>query len=140
MFLSLITLTIAWINSFTNFTNNNWYLKIALPIVLINYLFLNILVCVKFLKINKLLKTSIVLFLISMFTYLPPMFIKSKNTFIQSELIDDTNILKANFSVWKEAVSLENNIHCIIFLILISLSIVFCISGLLRYFKNKKIQ
>ena len=43
------------------FTYNNslvshWYFKIALPITLIVYIVLNVLLCVRFLKINKLLK------------------------------------------------------------------------------------
>jgi transcriptional regulator with XRE-family HTH domain len=60
------------------YTYNNWYLKIALPIVLIFYLFLNILLSVRFLKLNRLLKTSIILFLIDILYFIVP-FVKVDN-------------------------------------------------------------
>ena len=93
--------------------------------------------CVRFLKINKLLKTSLVLFLIASFLYLPPMFLKFKNPVLQRELIDDVNILKANFSKWIPEITLDNNIHLIIALTLISFAVIFLISGLIKYLKNK---
>lgn len=121
-----------------NYTSNTyWFLNIALPITTVFYLFLNLLISIRFLKLNRFLKASIILILIDIFLYLPPMFIKLKNPMRQKELIDDSNILKADFSVWKEGVTLDNNIHCIIFLTLMSLSIIFLIVGLIRYYKRK---
>ena len=43
------------------YTGGSWYLKLALPIVLVVYVMLNILLSVRFLKTNKLLKISIIL-------------------------------------------------------------------------------
>ena len=120
-----------------NYTNNHWYLKIALPISLIIYLVLNILMSVRFLKLNKLLKTSIMLFLINLFLYVPPMFIKFKNPELQKELVDEVNILKANFSKWIPEVTVDNNIHLIIALTLITLATIFLIGGLIKHFKQK---
>ena len=118
------------------YSNNWWYLKIALPIVLGVYLVLNLLLSVRFLKINKFIKTSIVLFLIDVFMYLPPLFIKVKNPAFQKE-IDDINITKANLFSWEVGVTLENNIHLILFLTLLFLSTVFLVIGLIRYSKSK---
>ncbi len=136
----LLNVLLLVIYSFTisnGYAVNNWYLQIALPTSLVAYLIVNILVCTKFIRVNKLLKTCIVLTLINLFLYLPPMFIKSKNSFIQDEFIDDLNILKANFSVWKDEVTLDNNIHCIIFLTIAFLSLIFLILGLTKWCKNK---
>ena len=136
----LLNVLLIVINDYTitnGYSNNWWYLKIALPIVLGVYLVLNLLLSVRFLKINKFLKTSIMLFLIDVFMYLPPLFIKVKNPAIQKE-IDDINISKANFFSWEVDVTLENNIHLILFLTLLFLSAVFLVIGLIRYSKSKK--
>jgi len=118
-----------------------WYFSVALPITLIIYAMLNLLLCVRFLKINKLLKTSIILLLVNLLMYLPPLVFKVKNSFVQTEILDAANILKADFSIWKENITLKNNIHCIIFLILLMISIVFLIFGIkkqIKSIKNKK--
>ncbi len=117
------------------YTTTHWFVKIAVPITLIIYAILNILLCVKFIKVNKLLKTSIVLILINLFMYTPPTFVKLKDTTLQRELVDDMNVFKANFSSWKIA---DNNIHCIIALTLLGLSVVFLIGGLILHFKRKR--
>lgn len=121
------------VNGYTQ--NTFWYFKIALPIVLIFYLILNILFSVKFLKINGFLKTSIVLAFIDSL-YIPSLFLKSKNPTIQKELINDTNILKANLSVWNTS-TIDSNIHCIVFLTLLAFAIIFLMVGLIKYFVTK---
>lgn len=134
----MLNLLLFAIYSFTilnGYADNNWYLKIALPIVLIVYLFLNILLSVRFLKINRLLKTSIILFLIDILYFIIP-FIKVDNINMQKE-INQVNIFKADFSNWKGETLLENNIHCIIFLTIITLSIIFFITGIIRHLKMK---
>ena len=134
----ILNLLLFVIYSFTisnGYSNNNWYLKIALPIVLIVYLFLNILLGVRFLKINRLLKTSIILFLVSILYFIIP-FIKVDNINMQKE-INQINVFQANFGNWKSEISLENNIHCIIFLTIITLSIIFFITGIIRHLKRK---
>lgn len=118
-----------------NYANNNWYLKTALPIVLLVFVFLNLLLSVRFLKINKLLKTSIILFIIDITYFIFP-FIKLKNTSAQQE-INQLNIFKANLSNWAPEASLENNIHCIIFFTLLTISIIFFIAGYIKYLKRK---
>lgn len=116
-------------------TNYNWYLKIAFPIVLSIYLFLNLLLLVRFFKINRFFKTSIILFLIDILYLIIP-FIKVTKFNIQQE-IDQINIFKSNFSNWSTEIPLENNIHCIIFLTIITLSITFFVVGLIKYLKSK---
>ena len=117
------------------YASNWWYFSIALPIVTGLYLVLNLFLCVRFLKINRLLKTSIILFLANFFMYIVPLFIKVRK--IQTEL-DQLNIFKANFSRWD--IALESNIHCIVFLSILLIAIVFLAFGLLKAFisKNKK--
>ena len=136
--LNILLIVIYYFTMSNGQANNHWYLKIALPITMVVYIVLNILISIRFLKINKLLKTSIILLLIDFFMYVPPFFIKVKNQLIQTEFLDDTNILKADFLVWKADIALENNIHCIIFLTIMFLSIMFLTFGLTRCFKRKK--
>ncbi len=134
----MLNLLLIGIYSFTitnGYTYNNWYLKIALPIVLSVYLFLNILLSVRFLKINRLLKTSIILFLIDILYLIVP-FIKVDNINVQEE-INEINIFKANFYNWKTEFPMNNNIHCIIFLTIMTLSIVFFITGLMSRLRRK---
>lgn len=133
--LNILLVVIYTFTILNGYADNNWYLKIALPIVLIVYLFLNILLSVRFLKINRLLKTSIILFLIDILYFIVP-FIKFNNIAAQKE-INQVNIFKADFSNWKGETLLENNIHCIIFLTIITLSIIFFITGIIRHLKRK---
>lgn len=130
-----LLLVVIYFTKINGFSQNNWYLKIALPIVIGVYLFLNILLCVRFLKINRLLKTSIILFIIDI-VYLIIPFRKVRNHNVQQDL-NQINIFKANFGNWQSEISLENNIHCIIFLTIIILSAIFFITGLFHYLKRK---
>ena len=128
------------INGYTianGYANHWWYLTIALPIALGVYLALNLLLSVRFLKINKWIKTSVILFFIDVFMYTPPLFMKVKNSAFQQE-IDNANIFRANLSSWKVDVTLENNIHLIVCLTLLFLSAVFLIVGLLRHSKKRE--
>jgi len=117
-------------------TEHLWYINIALPIVIVVYLSLNLLLSIRFLKLNRFLKTSIILTLLNLLMYVPPLFVKVKHSVFQSG-IDSANIFKANLSNWKPNIALENNIHCIIFLTILFLAIIFFIVGLIRYFKGK---
>ncbi len=130
----LLNILLVTINLYTLKNTSWWYITIALSIVVSVYVFLNLLLSVRFLKINKLLKTSIILALIDLL-YLLPIFIKVKNPLAQQE-INDANILKANFSCWKGSI-IENNIHLIIFLTLILLFIVFLTIGWIKHKKEK---
>ena len=97
---------------------------------------LNLYLTIRLLKLNKLLKTCIILAFTDIL-YIIPAFIKVKNTYVQHE-IDSLNIFKANFSVWLPETSLENNIHCIIFLTILLLSILFFVFGLIEHLKQSK--
>ncbi len=136
----MLNILLIVINTYTltnGYADGCWYLKIALPIALGVCLALNIILSVRFFKINRFLKTSIVLFLSNVFLYLPPLFIKVKNLEFQKE-IDDANIFKVDLSSWKVGVTLENNIHLIIFLTLLFLALVFLATGLIRHYRKKK--
>lgn len=137
IFLNILLIVINTYSVTNGYSLNYWYFNIALPIVLTVYIILNLLLSVRFLKINKLLKTSIILFLLIFFAYIMPLFIKFKNPLIQKEL-NSLNIFKADFSNWTPEVTLENNIHCIIFLTTLILSVIFLIIGLIRFLKGKK--
>lgn len=118
-----------------NYVSKHWYFTFGLSISLSIYAILNILLCVKFLKVNKLLKTSIILTLINLFMYTPPLFLKVKNQTLQNEL-NDVNIFKADFSQW--ATHADNNVNCIIALTLLGLTVLFLLGGLILHFKRKK--
>ncbi len=119
-----------------NQANGWWYVKIALPIVFGVYLALNIILSVRFLKTNKFIKTSIILFLSNVFLYVSPLFIKVKNPEIQKE-IDQINIFKANLSSWQVDGTLENNVHLIVCLSLLLVAFVFFLVGVLRHTRQK---
>ena len=136
----MLNILLIVINAYTltnGYADGWWYFKIALPIVLCVYLALNIIMSVRFLKINRFLKTSVILLLSNAFLYLPPLFIKVKNLEIQRE-IDDINIFKANLSSWQKGITLEQNIHLIICLTLLFLALVFLIVGLIRHCRRCK--
>ena len=65
-----------------------------------------------------------------------PLVLKAKNPEIQKE-IAEANIFKADFSNWQVGVSLDNNIHCLIFLTIFGLGIMFLVLGLYCYLKKK---
>ncbi|MBO5412250.1 MAG: helix-turn-helix transcriptional regulator [Clostridia bacterium] len=119
-----------------DYVQNHWYWKFGLPISLVVYLIINLLVAVRFLKINRFLKTGAVLFLADCFCYLVPPLIRTKNPTLQRTL-NDCNIFKADFSTWKPEITLDNNIHCIIFLSVLALSALFLTIGLIRHFIKK---
>ncbi len=138
-FIVLLVLLVV-INIYTavnNYSNLAWSVIYAIPIALIVYIVLNIMMSVKFLKLNKLLNTSIILTLVNLFVYVVPMFLKVENQSLQ-KVINDVNILKANFGNWNPSVCLENNIHLIIFLLLLITSVSFLVSGLVIRSKRKK--
>ncbi len=135
----ILNILLAVINAYTvinGYANDGWYFEIALPIVVSLYLVLNLLLSVRLLKINRFLKTSLILFLINIFMYAPPHFIKVENPLVQREL-DDINIFKANLSSWQDAM-IEENIHLIICLTLLLLSVAFFTIGLIRHYRKKK--
>lgn len=114
-----------------------WYSATAFPIVLCVYLVLNILLSVRFLKTNKFAKTGIILSLTNVFLYLPPLFIKVENPALQREL-DDINIFKADLSSWQASVTLEQNIHLLVFLTLLLVSLVFLCIGAIRHHRRNR--
>lgn len=120
------------------YSKNHWYFSLGFPITLVCYLILNLMMCVRFLKINKLAKTSFILFFIDLLYLIVP-FIKSKNQNLHRE-ISDFNIFKADLSKWKIDVTLEQNIHLIIFLSLLVIATTFFIFGLIKHFKNKNLD
>ena len=135
--LSILLIVIDIFSVSNGYANNHWFFKIGFPITLVCFLILNLLMAVRFLKVNKLLKTSIILFLIDLL-YLVPPFLKFKNPELQRELAQDMNIFKADFSNW--ALSIDRNIHAIIALTLLGLAIIFLISGLILHYKRKNKQ
>ena len=117
--------------------SHHWYLTIALPIVCCIYFVINLCVCVKFLKLNRFIKSSLVLFIINFFCYGVPRLIKVDNADVMREL-GETNPFTANFSNWSPTGGqIDRNIHCIIFLSLLFLSLTFLAIGLILHFKKK---
>lgn len=130
----LIVIDIYCVNN--GFSVNHWYFSLALPILFSIYFLLNIMMSVRFLKVNKLMKTSFILYFINLLYLIVPL-VNVKNVSIQTEL-NSFNIIKANFKSWNSEVSLEQNIHLIIFLSLICLASIFLLFGIIKCVKNKK--
>ena len=114
----------------------HWYFKIALPIVMIVYLFLNLLLCVRFLKINRFFKAGIILTIIDFIVSGLTMFVKVNDSEVQNE-IENLQVLKADFSKWVTEMQIERNIHLIVFLTILTLAVIFFVVGAIRYVKNK---
>ena len=114
----------------THGASAHWYFNVALPIVVAVYVALNVLLSVRFLRVNKILKTSVVLFLVNAFLYLPPLFIQVDNPSVQVE-INSMNVFKADFSNWAMEV-IETNVHCIICLALLLMGGIFLGLGLVK--------
>lgn len=132
----LLFVTMNIIQSFTiknGYTEKEWCYKIGMPILSALYIVLNILLW----KVNKLIKSGLILAIIDLLLYLPSMFIKSKNAFIQNEILNDANILKSNFACWRGEY-LDNNVHFVIFLTLAFLSIVLFVLGTIKSINKRK--
>ena len=111
------------------------WLGFSIGISVFVFVFLNILLSVRFLKTNRFVKTSIILLIISsIYTWLP--FVNSTNIYIQREL-DSLNIWQANFFDWSPEVALERNIHSIIFMTMLSIAIALGIVGIIRHHRTK---
>ena len=140
VFIDFVVLNILLIviNAYTVAQNADvwWFFKIALPIVAVVYVMLNLFLSVRFLKINKLLKTSVILFMVDIFAYIVPLFFKFKNPEVQHE-IDRFNVFKANFSNWNHELSIGRNVNLIICLVILTIAVIFLAFGLISYFKKK---
>ena len=134
--LNILLLTIDIFCVVNNYSSSHWYFSLGFPIVLVCYLILNLLMSVRFLKTNKLIKSGLILYFFNLIYLIVP-FIKTSSKSLTQEL-NDINIFKADFSKWIIDVTLEQNIHLIIFLCLFSLATIFLIFGLTRHFKNNK--
>lgn len=117
-----------------NYVSTHWFINIALPIVVCVYLLLNLFVSIRFIKVNRFIKTSIVLFMINVL-YIISGFVKSNNSAVQYEL-DSLNVFKANFLNWKSEMIIDRNINCIIFLSVLAVGIIFLIVGIIRHIKK----
>ena len=118
------------------FSANHWYLNLALPITLTCYLILNLMMCIRFLNFNGLIKTSFILMFFNLIYLIVPL-VKFKNPAVQYEL-DSFNIFKANLSSWHGELLIGCNTHLIIFLCCLLLAGVFFASGLFKHSKNKE--
>ena len=90
----------------------------------------------RFLKINKLIKSSLILYFFNLIYLIIP-FIKVKNTNLQQE-ISDFNIFKSNLSNWIIDSTLEQNVHLITFLCIFVTATILLVFGLIKHLKTKK--
>ena len=116
--------------------SDTWYLKIAFPIALGVYLSVNLLLCVRFLKVNRFIKTSLILIFFPILYLILPL-IKVDNANVQDEL-NQFNIFLADFSLWNNDVAIERNLNLIVFLSFLAIAAVFFTVGLLWQSKKKK--
>lgn len=134
----LLNALLILLNGYTvanNYTAVSWYAKIALPVAAGVYLLVNLLLCVRFLKVNRLVKTGLILAIIDLVLYLPPPFLRVGSAKVQKK-IDAANVFKADFSSWKIDV-LANNVHCIICLTILFLAVLFLTAGICRRLRQK---
>ena len=137
LLLNILLIVIDIYSVVNGYVSRHWYFTTGFPIVSAIYLIINLLLSVRFLRINRLFKTGVILGLINFFLYILPLGIQVKSSTLQKEL-DGVNVFKADFSNWQSDISLQRNIHCIIFLTLLALAILFLIAGCIRRLKSKK--
>ena len=100
------------------------------------YLGVNLLLAVRFLPTNRLLKTGAVLILSDLMMYLPPVFIRVGDAELQKE-IAEANIFRANPAVWSVE-TVETNVHLIVCLTLLLLSVIFLTVGGIKHRKRQE--
>lgn len=133
--LNILLITIDIFCVVNKYSSSHWYFSLGLPIALCCFLILNLLMSVRFLKTNKLIKTSLILYFFNLIYLIVP-FIKTSSKSLTQEL-NDINIFNADFSKWIIDATLEPNIHLIIFLCLFVTATFLLIFGLIKHFKNK---
>lgn len=120
------------------YANSHWYFTIALPIVSVLYLILNMFLAIRFLKINRFFKTSIILFAIDVLLYTASLFRKENINAGLLEVIEDANIFKANLAIWHGEHMIERNIHLIVALSIFGMACIFAIVGFIRDCTKKR--
>ena len=133
--LNILLITIDIFCVVNKYSSSHWYFSLGLPIALCCFLILNLLMSVRFLKTNKLIKTSLILYFFNLIYLIVP-FIKTSSKSLTQEL-NDINIFNADFSKWIDS-TLEPNIHLIIFLCLFVTATLLFIFGLIKHFKRNK--
>lgn len=136
VFLNILLIVIDIYTVLNGYSTNHWYISLGFPIVGIAYLVLNIMMSIRFLKVNKLMKTSFILYFINIMYLFVPL-LKVKDQYIQREIVD-CNIFKANLSIWQVGVTLEQNINLIIFLTILGVATLCLAFGIYLNFKKKK--
>ena len=93
-----------------------------------------LLVSIKFLKFNKFLKTSIILFLSDVFSALFALFIPDfiARRFPNAEIENKYELFKLNLSDWSTSELISNNVMNIIFCVVLIISIIFAVVGILK--------
>ena len=134
--LNLLLITIDLFCVINKYSSTHWYFSLGFPIALSCFLILNLLMSVRFLKTNKLIKTSLILYFFNLIYLIIP-FIKTSSKSLTQEL-NDINIFNADFSKWIIDSTIEPNIHLIIFLCLFVTATLLFIFGLAKHFKRKK--
>ncbi|MBE5747677.1 MAG: helix-turn-helix transcriptional regulator [Clostridiales bacterium] len=134
--LNLLLITCDFYSLGNGYMDKHWYLQIALPIVCVCFAILLVLMSVRLLKTNRFIKTGIIFSLLEIFLYVIPRFIKTKSPIWALEL-EQCNPFNADFSVWTVANDMiEKNVHCIVFLSLLLLALIFLAVGIIRAVKN----
>lgn len=132
---------LAVINIYTvvnGFSSSPWFFIYGLPISIICYVLLSLFMCVRFINVNKLVRTGIVLLgVCSLYLVVP--FLHFDNANLQKE-IDSANIFKADFLSWYGEVAIERNVHLIIVLSGLLLAFAFLFAGCVLHIKRKKLN
>ena len=136
--LNLLLIIIDIYSVLNGFANAHWYFTIALPIVAVIYLILNMLMMVRFLKINRFFKTSIILFVIDVLLYTASLFRKENINAGLQEVLEDANIFKANLAIWHGEHMIERNVHLIVALSIFGMACIFAIVGVIRDCTKKR--
>ena len=92
--------------------------------------------CVRFINVNKLIRTGIILFGICLLYCVPPL-LHFRNDKLQSE-IESMNVFKADLSCWNGGDLIGRNVNLIILLSVLVVAVVFLIVGLLVHINQSK--
>ncbi len=138
LFIDYVTLLLLLL-IINNYVNGHWFLDFALPLCSFIFAILFLVVSIKFIKVNKYIKTSLILLLCNLayisFTEFLNWLIGFKFPNITSNI---NRIFNANLSDWSSDLLISDNTSFIIVLTITAVAISFLIYGIIKQVKDEK--
>ena len=120
------------------YVNGTWFFNFALPLCVVILLISFLIISVKYIKINRFLKASLVLLICDIVFLLLPLFNKIvQGRFPNSNSIIN-NLFNSNLADWSTSQLISDNSMLIVFFMLLFATIILLIIGIVNLVKSKK--